>query len=91
MKKTIKLQFLHTPNCHICEAVKKILEEIKPDFPDLEIESIDATTPEGQKMVLKYRIMISPGIIINGELFSAGMVNKEKLIEKLKSLQRSVL
>jgi hypothetical protein len=30
--------------------------------------------------------MASPGIVIDGELFSTGGVSKEKLIEKLKSI-----
>ncbi len=83
----MKLQFLTMPDCHTCAKVKKIIEEIKPDFPDLEIEEIDITSEEGQKMVQKYGIMSSPGIIIEGELFSTGGVNKGKLVEKLKSLK----
>ena len=41
---------------------------------------------QGQKMVQEYGIMSSPGIIVNGELFSAGGLDKNKLIEKIKSL-----
>lgn len=84
----MKLQLLTSPGCHICEEVKKILEEIKPDFPALEVEEVDMTTPGGQAMIQKYSIFSSPGVIINGEFFSTGGVNKEKLIEKLKSIPR---
>ena len=84
----IKIQFLTMPGCHNCEAAKKIFDEIMPDFSDVEVEEIDMTTPEGQKLVQKYGIMASPGIVINNELFSTGGVNKEKLIEKLKSLKQ---
>lgn len=83
----IKIQFLTMPDCHNCEAAKKIFDEIMPEFSDkVKIEEIDMTTPEGQELVQKYGIMSSPGIIINGELFSTGGVDKEKLVEKLKSL-----
>lgn len=82
----MKLQFLTMPGCHTCAEVKKTIEEIKPDFPDLKIEEVDMTIPEGQEMVQKHSIMSSPGIIIDGELFSTGGVSKEKLIEKLKSI-----
>lgn len=81
-----KIQFLTMPGCHSCEAAKKIFDEIVPDFPNVEVEEIDMMTPEGQKLVQKHSIMSSPGIIIGGELFSTGGVDKEKLIEKLKSL-----
>lgn len=74
------------PDCPTCAKVKKIIEEIKPNFPELKFEEIDITSEQGQKMVQKYSIMSSPGIMIDGELFSTGGVNKEKLIKKLKSL-----
>lgn len=83
------LQFLTAPGCHICEEVRKILKEIKIDFPDLEIEEIDMTTPRGQELVQRHSIMVSPGIIIEGELFSSGGVDKEKLINKLRSLSEA--
>ncbi len=82
-----KIQFLTMVGCHTCEAVKKIFDEVMPDFKDkVEVNEIDIVTPEGQELVQKYSIMGSPGIIINDELFSTGGVNKEKLVEKLKSL-----
>jgi len=82
-----KIQFLTIPGCHSCEAAKKIFDEIMPEFKDkVEITEIDITTPEGQELTQKYGIMASPGIVINGELFSAGGVDKEKLIEKLREL-----
>lgn len=81
-----KIQFLTMPDCHNCEVAKKIFDEIIPDFPNVKVEEIDMTTPEGQELVQKYSIMSSPGIVINKELFSTGGVDKEKLVEKLKSL-----
>lgn len=84
----IKIQEVTTPGCSHCAEAKKILEgEIKPEFPDVEIEYIDMLTEQGQKMVQDYGIMSSPGIIVNEELFSVGGLDKDKLIEKIKSLQ----
>lgn len=81
------IQFLTMPGCHSCEAVKKVFDEIIPEFKDkVEVVEIDMTTPEGQELVQKYSVMASPGIIINDELFATGGVDKEKLIGKLKSL-----
>ncbi len=82
-----KIEFLTMVGCHNCAEVKKIFDEIIPDFKDkVEVVEIDITTPEGQELVQKYSVMASPGIIINGELFATGGVDKDKLIEKLKSL-----
>lgn len=85
----MKLQLISSPGCHICVEVKKIIEKIKPEFPDLEVEEIDMTMPKGQEMISKYAIMVSPGVVIENELFSVGGVNKDKLVEKLKSISES--
>jgi len=74
------------PGCVHCKEVEKILEEIKPDFPTLEVEIIEMLTPKGQEMIQKYQIMASPGIVIDGELFATGGVKKDQLVEKLKSI-----
>lgn len=84
---TIKIQELSTQGCSHCQEARKLLEqEIKSQFPNVEIEFIDMLTERGQKMVQQYGIMSSPGIIVNGELFSMGGLDKEKLIKKIKEL-----
>jgi len=83
----IKIQELSAPGCSHCAEAKKILEDIKLQFPEVEIAYIDMLSEDGQKMVLEYGVMSSPGIILNGELFSAGGLDRDKLIEKIKSLR----
>jgi len=84
---TIKIQELSTQGCSHCKEARKILEqEIKSQFPNVEMEFIDMLTEQGQQMVQEYGIMSSPGIIVNGELFSMGGLDKEKLIKKIKEL-----
>ncbi len=83
----VKIKFLTMVGCHNCAEVKKIFDEIMPQFKDkVEVVEIDIVSSEGQELVQKYSIMASPGIVINDELFSTGGVNREKLIKKLKSL-----
>lgn len=83
----IKLQILTSKSFVHCAEAKEILKEIRPDFPELEIEEIDMAAKQGQEMINKYMIMSSPGIIINDELFSVGGVKKDKLIVKLRELK----
>ena len=83
----IKIQEVSTPGCSHCEEARQTLQKgIKSQFPEVEIEFIDMLTERGQKMIQQYGIMSSPGIIVNGELFSMGGLDKKKLIEKIKSL-----
>ena len=52
------------------------------------LEDIDVTTPRGQELAGKHLIFASPGIILNGELFSTGGVNEEKFLSKIKELSQ---
>jgi hypothetical protein len=43
-------------------------------------------TPEGMELARRYGIFASPGVIIDGELFSMGGFDKEKFLAKLKEM-----
>ena len=83
----IKIQFVTVEGCVHCAAALKVFEELKPTYPEMEVKEIDATTPEGMELVSKFGIFSSPGIVINGELFSTGGLNKDKFIKKLDELK----
>ena len=84
----IKIQFVTVPGCHECAKAKKIFEELKPNYPEMQIEEINVTTPQGTELVQKYGIFSSPGIIINGELFSTGALHKDEFVKKLDELNK---
>jgi len=84
----INIQFVTVPGCHECAKAKKIFEELKPQYPEMQITEINVTSPEGMALVQKYGIFSSPGIIINGELFSTGALNKDEFIKKLDELSK---
>ena len=83
----INIQFVTVPGCHECAKAKEIFKELQPQYPQMQIEEIDATTPKGVELLQKYGIFASPGIIINGELFSTGALNKDEFIKKLNGLK----
>jgi thioredoxin 1 len=80
----IILQELSSPGCSHCAAFRQFWHSIEKDYPDVEFQDISVITPEGQELAQKHMIFSSPGIIINGELFSTGGVDKDKFIAKLK-------
>jgi len=83
----MKIELVKTPGCAECAKVKRMIDQdIKPQFPSLEVVEIDALSSAGQELVAKHGIMASPGVLVNGELFSIGGADKAKLIEKLKTL-----
>jgi len=87
MGKNIVIQLVISPGCTHCAEVRKVLEELKPKYPQMQVEEIDATTEKGMELVVKHTIMASPGTIINGELFATGGINKDSLVRKLDSIK----
>ena len=88
MTKPIELFELSSPGCIHCAAFKKFWHEIEKDWPNVNFKEIGLATPEGQELVKKYQIFVSPGIILNGELFSTGGVNQKEFIKKLEELSK---
>lgn len=85
---SIVVEELSSPGCHNCAAFKEFWESIKADWPQVEMKEISLMDPEGQELVQKHQIFASPGIIINGELFSTGGVDKEGFVNKLRELSQ---
>jgi glutaredoxin len=85
----ITLDVLTSPGCHHCELMHELWNEIKDLWPNVTYHEVSLATPEGQKLLLTHRVLSSPGIIINGTLFSMGAVDRDALKEKLTELSHA--
>lgn len=87
----IRVQFLTAPGCLECERTKLILQQIEKQLPylKLNVEEVDLSTVQGLQMAIKYSVLSNPGIVIENKLFSAGHVDEEKLINRLKYIYQS--
>ncbi len=86
-KNKIEMILVTRKGCVHCSQTKDILKKIKPEYPRLSVTEVDIITSKGQKLVGKYGIMSSPGIIINGKLFSMGGSTEKELRKKLDELK----
>lgn len=84
--KTIILETLSSPGCHNCMVFKRFWNEIRNDWQNVQFKEYSITSQEGLTIVAQYQIFTSPGIILNGELFSTGAVNEANFIHKLTEL-----
>ncbi len=82
----ITLEVLTSPGCTHCHEFLEYWKTASGAWPNVSLKEISLITPEGQELVQKHQIFASPGILLNGELFATGGVNKEKFAEKLKAL-----
>jgi glutaredoxin len=86
MNKEIEVQSVSSPGCHNCELFEKFWDSVKNDYPNVKYSNSSILEGKGQELAQKHGILASPGIVINGELFSVGGVNTDKFIEKIKEL-----
>lgn len=84
--KSIVLEEVVSPGCHICREFEQFWRSIENEWPNVTYKKIDVTTPEGQNMVQKYMIFASPGIVLNGVLWATGGFNRDTFVQKLKEL-----
>jgi len=84
----INLEIVTSPGCKICHSFLEFWNTASKDWLNVKMKDISVTTPEGQELVSKHMIMASPGIILNGELFSTGGFDRNKFLEKLKELSQ---
>jgi len=86
---SILLQELSSPGCHNCKAFDEFWHSVEKDFPNVTYKNVSILDAEGQELAVKHGIFSSPGIIINGELFSTGGVNKDAFLAKIKELSKT--
>ena len=55
----MNLKIFTTPTCVKCKAIKRYLEGV-----DVEVEYVDATTPEGKKLASEAGVMSAPTILV---------------------------
>ncbi|HEY4509786.1 MAG TPA: thioredoxin family protein [Candidatus Paceibacterota bacterium] len=87
--KPVVVEELSSPGCHVCKQFEEFWHSIEKDWPNVQYRNLNVVTPEGQEVAQKYMIMASPGIILNGELWSTGGFHKEKFVQKLKELSQA--
>lgn len=83
----IEIEILTSPGCSKCERTKKMVTElvkkVKEDF-SLTWKITDLV--EHPELALKYGIMSTPAIVINGKLEFVGVPREEKLRKKIEEL-----
>ena len=86
--KEVRLEELTSPGCEHCKAFGEFWHSVSGDWANVKFRDVSITSTEGQELASKHMIFASPGIILNGELFSTGGVNKQKFITKLGELSQ---
>jgi protein-disulfide isomerase len=65
--------------------VARLIEEARATVPDVRVEEVDVT--EHPETAVKYGVMATPAIAINGRLEFVGVPGEEALRERLRSVR----
>ena len=66
--------------------VTRLIHSAKSEISDLEMKEVDIT--EHPEVAVKYRVMSTPAIAINGRLEFLGVPRENALLDRLRSVSR---
>ncbi|RMG92198.1 MAG: hypothetical protein D6706_17220 [Chloroflexi bacterium] len=81
----IKLQVYISDECWTCEETRRILADVSPDFPDVEIELLDLNNHHRPDTVFAV-----PTYLINGQIAFLGNPTRSELTQKLLSVRHAL-
>lgn len=80
----IQLRLLFTEQCAGCERASLAVENLRQEFPELQVEHVNLL--DHPEEALRYGLLATPGVVINGTLEFAGGVKEKELRRKLEHL-----
>lgn len=78
----VRITLLSAPNCDLCEHAKEVLSRIRGDHPVV-VEAFSIETEPGRKLMIEHRMAFPPGVFIDGQPFSYGLLSERKLRREL--------
>lgn len=79
----MNLKLIISDNCEACDRAKSLLDSIRIEKPNIEVETIHINSFQGRK------ISITPALLINDKLFSYGDIDEIRLSKKLNIMTES--
>ncbi len=79
----MKVILIHADWCPICQATRKLWNELKKEYP-FDYEEVNLTSPAGIEYVKKYAIHSVPVTLINEKVEFFGLPERNKAIEAVR-------
>jgi alkyl hydroperoxide reductase subunit AhpF len=74
------LLLLTSLGCTPCLRVKRILNELQAELPDISIEEVEYTSNAGSKLAIENNIMYPPAVFLDGKLLAKGKIYAEQIV-----------
>ena len=84
-----KVLLVTSEGCKPCSRVKRVLKELQGDMPDLMVEEVDFTSPDGSKLAIDNGITYPPAVFLEGKLLGKGKINTDEMVASIRKLKGS--
>jgi glutaredoxin len=85
----MEVLLLTQEHCGFCEQAKEMLARLSAEC-GFSVSTLDVSSPEGQALAMRGRVLFPPGIFLDGEPFSYGRPSERKLRRELELRLKSV-
>jgi len=74
------IMLLTSHGCTPCLRVKRILNELQAEMPDLCIQEVEFKSASGATLSFKNNVLYPPAVFLDGKLLAKGKIDAEKMI-----------
>jgi len=76
--------------CTPCLRVKRILNELQAEMPNLKLEEVEYSSPTGVRLSIANGITYPPAVFLDGRLIAKGKVDANALIQTVRENRANV-
>ena len=76
--------------CTPCLRVKRILNELQVEMPDLCVQEVEFKSVSGTTLSVKNNVLYPPAIFLEGKLLAKGKIDAEKVIAAIRESRESL-
>jgi glutaredoxin len=79
----LKVRVLTSLGCTPCLRVKRILDELQAEMPNLKVEEVEYTSPDGSKLAMENGVLYPPAVFLNEQLIAKGKIDRDTLVAQI--------
>jgi len=83
------VMLLTSYGCTPCLRVKRILNELQVEMPDLCVQEVEFKSVSGTNLSVKNNVLYPPAIFLEGRLLAKGKIDAEKVIAAIRESRES--
>lgn len=80
---TKKVLLITKEGCLPCLRVKRILNEMKNELPELSMDEVDFASESGMKLAIEFQVLYPPAVFIDDMVFK-GKIPEDELKEAIR-------